>query len=107
MSRRRKRSGTCGARAWHAALEPHEVHLPPRARLFPSSFLLRTLPHAPHASQEPVVPVAQTAAWVERLYTTFGLVSTFTQAGRPEAKARSMAGRMSSGRFTSPPYPPD
>jgi len=52
MSRRRKRSGTCGARAWHAALEPHEVHLPPRARPFPSLFLLRTLPHAPHASQE-------------------------------------------------------
>jgi hypothetical protein len=53
--------------------------------------------------RSPPLPVAQTAAWVERLYTTFGLVSTFTQAGRPEAKARSMAGRMSSGRFTSSP----
>ncbi len=42
----------------------------------------------------------------DRGYAARGSQITFTQAGKPEANARSSAGRTWSGRSTISPYPP-
>ena len=47
-----------------------------------------------------------TATFVDLLYGFSGSINTFTHAGKPDAKALSSAGRISSGLSTNSPYPP-
>jgi hypothetical protein len=58
---------------------------------------------APGSLEEPT----RQARLERRGYATVGSVSTLTTAGRPLAKARSSAGRSSTGADTSSPWPPN